>query len=336
MNETLIWLVETTLAVSLFILLVLMIRKPVARFANARWAYLLWLLPAVRLVLAAVPPELSAAPAAAAQTAGLPTLAMTLDVSSLLNGVPAYLAVGLLVVWATGAVLAGGRLWFAHTAAIRALLQGSQRPSREQDRQLAAFGNRMGVFPMVRCRLSPSVRSPMLTGLLRPTLLLPTNFFETWAEPELVIRHELVHYRRRDIWLNVCVAAVRCGFWFNPLMGWAEARFRDDQEVACDRSVLDGESNARRRRYAESMIQAAAGHRAPFALGFVSTEPVIKRRTRAIVHARSGYWRELRGAASLAVLMLATLILGFDGSAFSMAWMPPLTFPAPIPGGCGG
>ena len=43
------WLGETSLALSILILLVLIIRKPFAKLFGARAAYALWLAPAARL-----------------------------------------------------------------------------------------------------------------------------------------------------------------------------------------------------------------------------------------------------------------------------------------------
>ena len=49
------WLLHSFLAVSLLILLVFALRRPVARLFGAGWAYSLWLIPALRLVLPPLP-----------------------------------------------------------------------------------------------------------------------------------------------------------------------------------------------------------------------------------------------------------------------------------------
>jgi len=45
------WAIETGIAVSLLIVLVLIIRRPFARIFGARAAYALWLLPFIRLIM---------------------------------------------------------------------------------------------------------------------------------------------------------------------------------------------------------------------------------------------------------------------------------------------
>ena len=55
------WLLDTLLGVTLLMLLVLAVRRPVARFFGAGWAYALWLLPPMRLLLPPLPlPQLAA------------------------------------------------------------------------------------------------------------------------------------------------------------------------------------------------------------------------------------------------------------------------------------
>ncbi|MCM0032508.1 M56 family metallopeptidase [Sandarakinorhabdus limnophila] len=49
------WLVEALIGATLLMLLVLAVRKPVARLWGAHMAYALWALPALRMVLPAIP-----------------------------------------------------------------------------------------------------------------------------------------------------------------------------------------------------------------------------------------------------------------------------------------
>ncbi|MDB5720947.1 MAG: hypothetical protein JWP15_1565, partial [Alphaproteobacteria bacterium] len=49
------WLAETLAGSTLLMLLVLALRRPVARIFGALWAYALWLIPAVRLILPPLP-----------------------------------------------------------------------------------------------------------------------------------------------------------------------------------------------------------------------------------------------------------------------------------------
>ena len=70
--------------------------------------------------------------------------------------------------------------------------------------------------------------------------------------------HELCHYQRKDAWWNTLFCVLRCVFWFNPLIRFAERRFRLDQEQSCDQFVLWDEPASQRVLYASAMLKVAA------------------------------------------------------------------------------
>lgn len=87
---------------------------------------------------------------------------------------------------------------------------------------------------LLRCR---GLGVPMLAGLFHPVVLLP------WEGPEddrldYALLHELIHLRRRDIWLKTLCLWVRCLYWFNPLTHLMARLMDRDMELACDEGVL--------------------------------------------------------------------------------------------------
>lgn len=103
----------------------------------------------------------------------------------------------------------------------------------------------------------PGLEVPMLTGLVAPALMLPQV-----ASPEngldYALLHELIHYRRRDIWLKALVMLTVSVHWFNPVM-WLMVRQVDrDIELACDEMALTVLPEEERLAYGETILQAAA------------------------------------------------------------------------------
>lgn len=332
MTDFVIWLAETAMVISILVGVILTVRHPLEKLANVRWVYLIWGVPAARLALSFLPEPLRTLPSAIADTMGLPT-GFAVDLSWIETLLPPTAVALLLAVWLAGFLWTGYRLCSEQIRAHHWLLTGSEAIDLNHQQILANYCNKMQVFPVINGRFSASISGPVLLGTLNPVLLLPPRFFETTPEPELVVRHELVHYKRRDLWCNLLVAIVRCLFWFVPFLGWAEQRFRDDQEVACDRAVLAQEQNARRRGYVRALIQAT-GPRLDTAVSFVGPEPVIKRRARAVPTYHCSPVRDLAGACVVAVLAVVGLTFGIDAPATALEWMPALTYPAPLPGPC--
>ena len=98
---------------------------------------------------------------------------------------------------------------------------------------------------------------PAVIGLLRPRIILPSDFETRFGsiERELILAHERSHLRRGDIVANALATLLRTLYWFNPLMHYAAARMRHDHELASDADVVAQYPHARR-RYADTLLNA--------------------------------------------------------------------------------
>lgn len=107
--------------------------------------------------------------------------------------------------------------------------------------------------------------SPMLFGLLKPRLLLPRHLrsFDP-AQQQLIVEHELMHWRRRDLqWMGVGIA-LQTLLWFNPCMRLLCSSLAWAQELGCDRDVLRCHPPAQRKAYAAALVaQLRLQHAAP-------------------------------------------------------------------------
>ena len=93
---------------------------------------------------------------------------------------------------------------------------------------------------LVSVRLNSAVTVPMIWGLFRPVILLPTDAGEWEHERQrAALLHELAHIQRQD-WLVQTMAQITCAvYWFNPLLRFAARRMRAETERACDDHVLN-------------------------------------------------------------------------------------------------
>lgn len=87
---------------------------------------------------------------------------------------------------------------------------------------------------------SDQVERPMLVGIRHPVVVLPLGFVEGCSahERRLVLGHELVHLRRRDLHWECLRIAVHTLFFFHPLVRLVDAEWRVAQELACDEGTL--------------------------------------------------------------------------------------------------
>jgi len=89
-------------------------------------------------------------------------------------------------------------------------------------------------------RGSADVRTPQVTGLAQPVVLIPRSGLArlTPAEISMTLCHELVHLRRRDLWLGWVPALAHRIFFFHPLAALAVREYAIAREAACDAEVL--------------------------------------------------------------------------------------------------
>ena len=189
-----VWIVETLIATSLLMALVMLLRRPVARWLGAGAAYSLWVLPLLRMVLPVLPQEV-AAPSPlhiAVDQSGLPGLL------ALSNNPQAASESGF--PW----LEAGIALWFIGLLAF--LLFQAVGYIRFR-RHMLDGSVLLGQEGRIRTIASPQASGPLAFGVLRPMIVLPLDFAQRYddLEQEMAVAHERAHHERGDL-----LAAGRC------------------------------------------------------------------------------------------------------------------------------
>ncbi len=111
---------------------------------------------------------------------------------------------------------------------------------------------------------STAINSPMLIGFWQPRIYLPQAMLAEMTRREndicLILHHELVHYKRKDILYKWLFQAALCVHWFNPFAYVFSRRFNVDCELACDETVLKLLSEEGRRAYGNVLLDVAQKH----------------------------------------------------------------------------
>ena len=129
----------------------------------------------------------------------------------------------------------------------RKILEGSQARAGDQA-ALEALG---GTVPVLRA----GVDTPMTLGLLRPVIVLPPEVPE--ADLPLILRHELCHIRRRDLWYKGLMLLANAVHWFNPLVWLMAGAIERDTELACDEASLAQLPRTEHAAYGRTILAAA-------------------------------------------------------------------------------
>lgn len=241
--------------------------------------------------------------------------------------------------------LAGFALWLAGVAALLGTMLVRHGRLVARVRRLAPVSDPAVLALLDACRAelnisgtvvvveTPAVQSPALLGILRPRLLLPAGLAASLGHEELrhVILHELAHFRRRDIAVNWLMALVQALHWFNPFVWLAFHRMRQEQELACDETVLAVLRPEERRRYGHTLLALTDSfprHGIVGGVGILESTDHLVRRLEQI--------RGYRPSGRFQGWLAAMLFLGLGALALTEARprIPPHFFQAlAVPGG---
>ncbi len=277
------WLLTASARASLLSVAVLGFQVLLSHRVPARWRYALWL-PVLLVLLTPAFPESQWSVGSIVRTEPAPLpVPMMVAQEPPLNAAPSAVGVAetpspiswsqiMLPAWLLGA--AGMIVICIGSYALTLWrIKHNRLPVRDALlHEIAALAQGIGLRRVPRVWMSQVVRSPAVTGLWRPVLLLPVRFDEslTAQEARLVLRHELTHLKRGDLPLNALLCLLLALHWFNPLLWLAFFKVRLDREAACDAQVLDHEPQAERVAYGHTLlrVETAFSHHG-LSLGFV-------------------------------------------------------------------
>lgn len=163
--------------------------------------------------------------------------------------------------WITGVWIAGvlmlslrhcGGWWRVHT--LRRLGSAVSGPIHRTFDQLVV---RFGLKRAVRLIQSADTLTPMLTGVLKPIVILPVRVLTGLSptEIEAILAHELAHLVRRDAWSNLVQVIIETVLFYHPAVWWISRRTRCEREHAADDLAL--QVCADRRIYAGALVRLA-------------------------------------------------------------------------------
>ena len=150
------------------------------------------------------------------------------------------------------------------------------------------------------------ISTPAVTGLFRPTLLLPHEGYDL-NDLRYILRHELCHLKRRDMLIKLVLLAANALHWFNPVVYLMLRQADEDIELACDSAATDGLDRAERAAYSRTLLAAVQSHvRAlPATTCFGGTVERLKRRITNVLGAQ-----KKRGLGVVALVLALTLTAG--------------------------
>lgn len=163
------------------------------------------------------------------------------------------------------------------------------------------------------------IQSPILSGIIKPIIRIP-EFIVDEKELELAIAHELIHFKRGDLFKKLIGIISISLNWFNPLVYMLNNTMDRWCEISCDELVVSNRSYDERKIYGNLLLKTIENihYKNNFlCISFCTEKKYIKRRL--IFMLKDSKKSVIRGIISFAVLggilFSATTISGITTNA---------------------
>ncbi|HSR70016.1 MAG TPA: M56 family metallopeptidase [Acidobacteriota bacterium] len=160
--------------------------------------------------------------------------------------------------WGLGALLVAAlrlRAW----RAMRRLCGGGGMDAAPEAvmREARRAALRIGLGKLPRIVLNDRIRSPLVTGLMRPCIVIPRHWTQGDSSSlRMALLHEMAHVRRKDLWLRGAAAVVATVYWFHPAVYVILRRLEALSEICCDGTVVRA-APQEADRYRQTLLLAA-------------------------------------------------------------------------------
>ena len=179
--------------------------------------------------------------------------------------------------------------------------------------ELSIVAEQSGIKKPIELCVNPLVSSPLLIGFFRPCIVLPSADIPE-KDFRYIILHELMHYKRRDMFYKWLVQITVCLHWFNPLVHLMSREITKACEFSCDEAVLAKMGSGNAQDYGKTLLDAMAAvgkYKENFgSVTLNENKQLLKERISAIMDfkKKSTAIRLLTGLMTLCVMFVAAFV----------------------------
>lgn len=315
MYHMLSMILRNTVSMSFIILTYLLITKIFLRDYVAKWRYYSWLIPAIGLVVP-IRPTIRIFLKQESTLQKLPDLSRKISQGVQEKSMTGSASVGtvLCVLWIVGIVcFVCFHIW-RHSRFMKLVHRWKEKVTDWKVlRIFEQTKKEMGITKSLELMLCPCVQTPMMIGFFHPMILLPrVDYYD--SDLKFLLKHELVHYQRKDLWYKLFIFSVTACYWFHPLVYWMVHEISVQCEISCDEMVLYKERQAARQQYGVLILSIIQGQTIPqsiFTTNFNSGKKQVKERIQCIMNQK----KKRKGILAMGCIITMILSTGITFSA---------------------
>jgi len=107
----------------------------------------------------------------------------------------------------------------------------------------------LGIKRNISVKLCPLITGSIVAGFAKPAIMLQTTQYSD-EELSFIVRHKLIHFKRKDLFFKILVLTAKAIHWFNPVIYLIVKTVSAQCEKACDDAVIGNADITARKKYA--------------------------------------------------------------------------------------
>ncbi|MCI9897327.1 protease [Clostridioides difficile] len=114
----------------------------------------------------------------------------------------------------------------------------------------------LNIKKTITLRYTEELESPAGIGLFKSYILLPSALQYDINDIHWILKHELIHFKHKDILIKFLVIFTKSLYWFNPLVYIMSKKIATDCELCCDESVINNCSIKDKKSYGRTLLKS--------------------------------------------------------------------------------
>ena len=163
----------------------------------------------------------------------------------------------------------------------------------------------LGIKRIPKLYKCPLIDSPMVTGFFTHAVIIPEKEY-TADEMSGILKHELIHLKRGDIWYKLILIIAKSIHFFNPIVHIMVKTACRDIEYSCDDAVVENRDIEFRKKYSLAILKSMTRADMGFSVNLGESEKQKKQRFKNILNTKA----KKKGTAVFITAFLAVLTAG--------------------------
>lgn len=174
--------------------------------------------------------------------------------------------------------------------------------------------------PVIICK---NYSSPFAMGIFRPKIVLPT---EDYSDRELnfILRHELIHIKRHDVFVKLLLMIFKCLNWYNPAAYLLYRQACEDMEITCDETACAKFSSEDKQEYCSTILKGVSKGKYPAMTTCLGANAqTIKVRFAAVLESKKLSSLIPFFGVAICIIPLTVFLSAFRSTAFTYTYITP-------------